>query len=365
MDHFSVFREHLSPSRIPTVSKEIPVVHPLIFLPFNDHYASPRYRCGLPKTASLCRDQSPWNVTRLRLKRPGCSLEKMTPKIDQGQWNTWTITTIIHISDIASQLESFFWAMQRIDQLLVTTAYLVVDTSTMDEPQKSEELWALQHTGQRLRDLIRTLNSIMRFPQNWWRRCHSNDTWWNMEEITWTVAIPFWRCSRRGIMSLSSFFHSRTTPTEAKRGGVNIEKIHTISDPWQPCGDPSTSMPPAWQFHLSFFHPGACFDQILLDYPFVSPHKTSKISDVKASPCNGSVLYFFCFSMHVHVHNFFFVFPGAKASWYPLSRPEKYHGPALLVLAPDSAERGDPFLNTDCKEHQRAMVGIRLLKSLE
>ena len=76
VDHFSVFREHLSASRIPTVSKEMPVVHPMIFLPFNDHDASPRYRCGLPKTASLCRDQSPWNVTRLMLKRPGCSLEK-------------------------------------------------------------------------------------------------------------------------------------------------------------------------------------------------------------------------------------------------------------------------------------------------
>ena len=144
MDHFSVFREHLSPSRIPTVSKEIPVVHPLIFLPFNDHYASPRYRCGLPKTASLCRDQSPWNVTRLMLKRPGCSLEKMTLKMDQGQWNTWTIITIIHISDSASPLESFFWAMQRIDQLLVTAAYLVVDTSTMDEPKnlRSYELFS-------------------------------------------------------------------------------------------------------------------------------------------------------------------------------------------------------------------------------
>ena len=147
--------------------------------------------------------------------------------------------------------------------------------------QKSEELWALQQTGQRLRDLIRTLNSIMRFPKDWWRRCHSNDTWWNMEEITWTVAIPFWRCSRRGIMSLSSFFHSRTTPTEAKRGGVNIEKIHTISDPWQPCGAPSTIHATCLEFHLS----SRC-----LDYPFVSPQKTPRITDVKVSPWNGSVL---------------------------------------------------------------------------
>ena len=101
---------------------------------------------------------------------------------------------------------------------------------------------------------------------------------------------------------------------------------------------------------------------IFYQIPYSSVRKKHVISDVKASSWSGSV-WFLCFICACP--SCFLFFPGTKTSWHPVSRPEKYHGPALLVLAPDSAERGDPFLNADCKEHQRAMVGIRLLKSLE
>ena len=94
MDH--VFSRNSVTSRIPMDPKKIPVVHPIMFLPFNGHDGSPRHRCGLPKTASLFRNQSPWNVTRLMLKRLGCSSKHLKT---QNQWplKTLTIIMIIHM----------------------------------------------------------------------------------------------------------------------------------------------------------------------------------------------------------------------------------------------------------------------------
>lgn len=302
------------------------------------------------------------------------------------QWHCESIGDLFDAKNrSASSDYSTFWG--------TCCTYLVVDISTRDEHfQKSEELWTLQHTGQRLRDLIRALKSIMRLSQNWSTRCHLNMTWWNMIIISWTGGIPFSPSLTfhvaPAVVSCHLMFlrlENGALKTQAKRGGVNIEKIHTISDPWQPCGASSAGlwrylehlelsihdlatepwtdpqlMPPAWQFHL--LSSRCLFRSYSIRFP--TRQSAKNMSSVMSRLPLEVALYGF-FASCVHFHHVFFFSPGAKTFWHPVSRPEKYHGPALLVLAPDSAERGDPFLNADCKEHQRAMVGIRLLKSLE
>ena len=70
--------------------------------------------------------------------------------------------------------------------------------------------------------------------------------------ISWTGGIPFSPSLTfhvaPAVVSCHLMFlrlENGALKTQAKRGGVNIEKIHTISDPWQPCGASSAGL---WRY---------------------------------------------------------------------------------------------------------------------